>query len=319
MSYRKSKKLKSLCKDYFQEKDNLVFTGIKRNIAGSDIPIFSSIKEVKNLYGKIDCVFITANNESHLDIFKECLGNGINYIYIEKPAIGIQKYFESNLKSKFQDIKYLQVGYHMNYCKPFNILNNIIQKKIYGELIRLDLFLGHGLAFKNSFKDSWRAKEKFALTETVTSHLINLVFKLVDSQKLDDFQNLNYISKLNEKNKIKDTDHLSFTNKIGSFFNISASWGSPLESSLKLYFSNAIWEYDFKKIVIKEPRDNFDKTGNFIEPEKKIINMEFENIKSSLFYFLDKVKKNVSIKPEFNNSYLTELFMEKIKSFDNLN
>ena len=53
-------------------------------------------------------------------------------------------------------------------------LEEIINKKKFGELIRLDMFVGHGLAFKEGFEESWRANEKNALLETVLSHLINL-------------------------------------------------------------------------------------------------------------------------------------------------
>ena len=306
-----AKKLKTCCEDYFKSKSKILFSGIRRSSVNTDINMFDSLEEVCKLNAEINCVFIAANNNYHLDIFKKCLKKKIKFIYIEKPALGVQSFFEkcpSNLK---KEIKYVQIGYHMAYAEAFLKLKKIINNKKLGELIRLDLFSGHGLAFKSDFKRSWRANEQYALLETVLSHLINLSLNLTGA---DNIYNLNTSSRLNEINKIKDTEHITYNNREGALFSLTASWGSPLERTVKAYFSNGIWEYDFNDIVIKFPRDTFDSNNLFTQPKCHLENCKFNGLKSSVNYFLEQVTKNKPRKHEFNNSELTNFIMNDTKN-----
>lgn len=304
-----AKRLKKSCEDYFKGYKNIIFSGIKRKKVIADIDIFSNLEEVVITNGVIDCVFITANNQFHLEIFKKCISHKINYIYVEKPAIGVEDFFKNSLGNQFEEVKYIQVGYHMIYLDPFIKLKKIISNKELGQLIRIDIFSGHGLAYKKGFENSWRAIEKNALIDTVLSHFINLIIHL---DALENFNEFIHISRKNERNKIIDTEHLSFTNNNGTIYNVSVSWGSPLEKVVKAYFSDGIWEYDFNKISLKYPRDNFDENGLFISPSKSKENSDYKGIDPSVFYFLDQVKSKISKTNEFNNSSLTSLLIKEI-------
>ena len=90
-----SRKLKKCCEDYFKFLPKPNFVGIKRSKIKTDIEIYTSLSQVLSVYSEINCVFISANNSSHLDIFKECIQQNIEFIYVEKPAIGVQNYFEN--------------------------------------------------------------------------------------------------------------------------------------------------------------------------------------------------------------------------------
>lgn len=305
-----AKKIKSCCDEYFISKEKPIYSGIKRSKTKTDIEIYHSIEELLSKKSAIDCVFITANNSHHLDIFKKCIEKEIKFIYVEKPAIGVQEFFKNCSTKLTEKIKYIQIGYHMAYAEAFINLKKIIKSNKFGELIRFDFFLGHGLAFKDNFEKTWRSNEKFALIETLLCHLINLSIFLKD---LDNFNNLNSITKLNKINKKKDTEQITFSSNDGALFSLTASWGSPLEKSAKGYFSNGIWEYDFQQTTLKYPRDNFDSKGFFIPPKKQTFCCEFLGIKPSIFYFLEQVKKNKFKNHEFNNSHQTNFIIEKIK------
>jgi len=308
-----ARRLKSCCLEYYKDSKGIIFSGIKRKRSSADVNLTYSIDEAVYLYGEVNCVFIASSNSSHLDVFKQCIDKKIEFIYVEKPAIGIQEFFESGSANCFSNVKYIQVGYHYNYSEPLSDLRDIISSKKYGELIRLDIYAGHGLAFKEEFESTWRAIEKDALIETILSHLVNLTIKLARVEK---YFNLTTAERFNEVHGIKDTQHVNFYNKDGTLFSISSSWGSPLEKSVKAYFSNAIWEYDFNQVVIKSPRDTFDKNGFFQPPNKSIEKHEFEGIRPSVFNFLDQVSKNLSKKHEFNNSSLTSSLLDEIKLVD---
>lgn len=305
-----AKNIKSLCDEYFIFKKLPTYSGIKRTLINTDIDLYKSIDEIEVNKGEIDCVFITANNSAHLEIFKTCIKKNIKFIYVEKPAIGVQEFFENYPIDFKKQIKFIQVGYHMLYAEAFISLKEIINSKKLGELMRFDFFSGHGLAFKENFEKTWRAQDNFALAETLLSHLINISINI---KNLDKFSNFNTISRLNEVNKKKDTEHLTFTNAEGTLFSLTASWGSPLEKSVKAYFSNGIWEYDFKEILIKFPRDNFNTKGFFIQPNKKSYECEFLGIKPSIFYFLNRVEINKFKEHEFNKSSQTNLLIKNIK------
>ena len=305
-----AKNIKSFCDEYFISKELPVYSGIKRSCIKADIDVYKSLDEVVSKNGEIDCVFITANNSYHLEIFKNCIEKKIKFIYVEKPAIGVQEFYEKYPKELKKEIKFIQVGYHMLYSQAFTSLKEIIKSKKLGELIRFDFFTGHGLAFKENFEKTWRSQEKFALMETLLSHLINISINI---KNLDNLINFNSSSRLNEISEKKDTEHLTFTSSEGTLFSLTASWGSPLEKFVKAYFSNGIWEYDFQKVVIKYPRDNFNSKGLFVAPNQKTYNCEFLGIRPSIFYFLNQVEKNQFKQHEFNKSYQTNSLIKKLK------
>lgn len=305
-----AKKIRTCCEKFFAKEDKLIFTGIKKHLSEEDIPIVNSIDEAILLNGDVNCVFITSTNDMHLENFKVCLNKKIPYIYVEKPALGVQEYIEKRSDLDLDFLKYIQIGYHLNYIKPIKELKTLFKEGIYGELLRLDLFLGHGLAYKKEFINSWRSKNSCILVETVISHLINLSFEITGYKNQ---YNLNVNSKINKLNSFCDTIQVNFNFEDKSIVNLMASWGSPLERTFKAYFSNAIWEYDFKKLRVKYPRDVFDKNGYFKEPNEKILIEEFLGIQSSIDNFLVKVQENNYFKHQFNNSSITSNCINDIK------
>ena len=80
-----AKNIKSCCDEYLISHEDTIYSGIKRSNIKTDIDIFNSIDEVLLKNGSIDCVFITANNFYHLDIFKTCIEKK-NKIYLCRKA-----------------------------------------------------------------------------------------------------------------------------------------------------------------------------------------------------------------------------------------
>ena len=92
--------------------------------------------------------------------------NNIPYIYVEKPAFGIEEYFKSYNFSKY-NLKFLQVGYQYNYSQPINDLKKIIETNSNGNLLRLDIFWVKVLPLKRVLENEWRSKQKEAIAETL--------------------------------------------------------------------------------------------------------------------------------------------------------
>lgn len=289
-------------KDYI-----LNFFGICRSFKKDvDIDIFQSIEDLKNKVSKIDCVFISTPDNSHFKIFKECVRYEIPFIYVEKPAYKVEKFCKRNTKFLKERIKYIQIGYHFNYESGFKELSKIVRKNEMGELLRLEIFSGQGLAFKNSFKESWRAKNKDQILKTVMSHLINYVINLDYGFQIQ--ENKSYLKQSN-KNGFFDTSHISGLFSNGAIYSLTATWGSPLKNIVKAYFSNGFWTYDYEtgEISTEKPRDVFDDNGYFVKPNSKSKKVEVDGLKNSIEYFLKKCANNKFSDYEFNNSELTSI------------
>ncbi len=305
-----AKRIKKYCQKFFENHEKIQYSGIvRKNFKNNDIKLFSNIEDCIYQNGLIDCIFICTNNSSHLQVFKECIHKKIPYIYVEKPAIGVEDYLES--KRKINNIKYIQIGYHFNYQEAFISLEKLVKSDELGKLLKFEIFYGHGLAFKDQFQNSWRANEKDALLDTVLCHLVNLSIRIGNIERLRDF----IFSQIpNIKNGILDTANLAFTNEKGSLFSLTSSWGSPLEKSVKAYFDNGIWEYNFNDLIIKSPRDVFDENGMFKSPPSVISPISFNGIQSSIYNFLEVVQKDLSADYQLNNSKKTSEILNLLKS-----
>ena len=172
------------------------------------------------------------------------------------------------------------------------------------------MFSGHGIAYKKNFQDSWRAKDKKSIIDTVLSHLINLILNI--SGDFFPSRDIALINK-NEDNGFYDSCHLAGVLKNGALYSLTASWGSPLKNIVKAYFSDGIWTYDYDKgrIIEESPRDVFDSKGFFIPPNMKIKNSKINGLENSIKHFFDKLLKNQQDIFEFNKSQLTIKFLEE--------
>ena len=127
------------------------FFGIKRDLTEStDFEIYSTFEKcISNV--QIDVAFITLPDELHLTAFQECIKHRIAYIYVEKPAIGIEKYVRRNCEEINSFLKFVQVGYHLRYSKPFVELRTMLRNEQMGKPLHFYSFSGKGLAFKSSY------------------------------------------------------------------------------------------------------------------------------------------------------------------------
>lgn len=294
-----AKRIKKYLDEYLTIPKNYCF--IKKSIENiNKVDSFNDISEAIKKFKQFSCVFIASPNKYHLEHFKDCINFKIPYIYIEKPAIGIEEFLQKNSLNK--SIKFLQIGYHYNYTPAIKKLKNIIEANSFGSLIRLDIFFGKGIAFKDNFLEGWRAQKHSQISETLGSHLLNIAIYLLGRE------NIKYnksIIKKSVENSFYDTYHFSGFTKDSIMFSLTASWGSPLNQSIKAYFSNLIWSYDMKNISKKYPRDCFDESGLFKAPPETFEDCEHPGIKTSISSFIDKVLSGKDYIFELNNSGFT--------------
>ena len=178
-------------------------------------------------------------------------------------------------------------------------LKNIINEKSFGSLLRLDIFFGKGIAFKDDFTNKWRSRNINAVSETLGSHLINILIFLLCKENIKAYKSL---TKQSNENHFFDTFHFSGFTRDSMMFSLTASWGSPLNQTIKAYFSDMVWSYDMDRIIKNYPRDCFNEKGLFKYPPTIIENCKKQGIKASVSSFLKKVISNQEYDFEFNNS-----------------
>ncbi len=291
-----AKSIKKYLDEIIKSKKRYCFLN-KNNKNFDNITFFNEISEVENKFKNFSCVFITSPNELHLSHLKDCINLKIPYIYVEKPALGIEDYLAK--RNGNNGIKFLQIGYQYNYEPAIIKLKNIINEKSFGSLLRLDIFFGKGIAFKDDFKNKWRSKNINAVSETFGSHLINIIIFLLGKENIKVCKSL---TKQSNENSFFDTFHFSGFTKDSIMFSLTASWGSPLNQTIKAYFSDMVWTYDMEKIVKKYPRDCFNEQGLFMNPPTIIEECGKQGIKASVSSFLKKMMSNQEYEFEFNNS-----------------
>ena len=107
-----AKSIKKYLDEIIKSKKRYCFLN-KNNKNFDNISFFNDIYEAENKFKKFTCAFITSPNEYHLSPLKDCINLKIPYIYVEKPAIGIEDYLANNNENN--SIKFLQIGYQYNY------------------------------------------------------------------------------------------------------------------------------------------------------------------------------------------------------------
>ena len=140
----------------------------------------------------------------------------------------------------------MQIGYQYNYEPALIKLKHIIEENTFGSLLRLDMFFGKGIAFHDDFKKKWRSNNINAISETLGCHLVNIAVFLLGKENIKFSKGL---TKQSSENQFFDTYHFSGFTKDSVMFSLTASWGSPLNQSIKAYFSDMVWSYDMEKIT----------------------------------------------------------------------
>ena len=296
---RHAKRIRNVATTFLRGKTNITEFAIKKNTfeADSDIHLFSSFNHAIEKFGKPDIVFIATPNAHHLEAFKLCLKSKIPYIYIEKPAIGIESYYRTHIEENGHPAKYISVGYHFPKNQAFLDLKEAIKGKIYGNTVSISINTGHGLAFKEDYLNGWRSEDRFEIAYTAGSHLISLAMYLMGGNHVIE-QNQHVSSKSSESSG--DTYHGNFVYSDRTCVNVMSSWACPLIKNCSVIFTDGIWNYDFQRVKIYHPRSTYDENGFFVSPPVVLdADMPFKGIAPSIQDFLKKALSNQTFSPFF--------------------
>jgi len=262
-------------------------------------------------------VLICSPNQTHFNYILTLLDNFDGYIFCEKPPVCCLAHIETLLKLKNKD----KCRTYFNYNFRFSHLNNIINDFYYLQKIEkiqyINIFQGHGLAFKNDYLNSWRSDKRqnpHSITETVAIHYVDLL-QLNYGEATEAFYAPSIAANTGSS---FDTVHISlkFKKIVASIF---TSYACPFVNDVTIIGTNGIIKISEDHLYLFYPRDTLDKNGYFITPpliESKAINTKedyMNSLSKSLDFFISHAYNgnNIDIK-HFNiglasNKYLLEI------------
>jgi len=272
--------------------------------ANSEICVTSNINELT----ECDAIVIASPTTTHFPYIKK-FRNYSGYLFVEKPAVSSLKEEVAILEMPNHFKSRLYVNYNFLFSDIYSELKTLVQSSRLGKPVYLSIESCHGLAFKSSYKDSWRSSSSYGVGEVVSVHFLNMVSQLFD---IDDFDILK-VSGFNNSGigDAFDTVLVSSDGNLDLGFSVLCSYATPYNFNIKLIGTNAILHYDGVRLCINEPRDTFDSEGRFASPptvyEKIIHHGEAwrKSLSVSINYFLDKVLN----REDFSESHLRRALM----------
>lgn len=280
----------------------------QKNIDLKQIPLTKSkatatTRKLKDLFS-CDAIIISSPNHTHFSYIKNLLKNYTGYIFCEKPPVANSKELNALTKISIKNQKRLYFNFNMRFSFLCDVLRTFSQRYGLGKPIKIAITVGHGLAFKKSYKSSWRAKKnlhKAGVLETLGIHYLDLASFLFGSPN-----NLHYSTEhYSPYGNSIDTSHLSCSFKNHCYFNLTCSYCVPCMEDVQIIYTNGIIKLNSNGIKVFGPRDIFNKNGFFVDPPvifKKSFdseNLYFESLTKSCRYFVNCVNHKKEIDPKY--------------------
>jgi predicted dehydrogenase len=268
-----------------------------KNIKNKKIVFTNSLKD---LY-LCKAIFIASSSETHVKYIKIFIKKNL-LLFCEKPPatnykdLNYLKRLPKNQKKKI--IFNFQLPVSPIYLRILDIIKN---NKL-GNFIKINIYSGHGIAFKKNFKNNWRFNKRNIYSNIVGNlgiHYVHLFIKIFSNVKIVHIKRENYS---NSKNY--DTAEICFKNRKSVFSSVFLSYAVPFIDNIVVIFTNGLIKYFKNNLKIYYPRDTFDKHGNYkLANNIDVLNISqkdnlrrgTENMLNKFFYVL-KNKKNFEIK-----------------------
>ena len=256
-----------------------------------------------------DAFFIASPASNHFEWINKLTPLG-KYIFCEKPPVIDKKDLDTLVE--YRPKLFFNFNYRFSYL--VKLIKKYHNSKELGEIINVHCVSSHGLAFKSSFENDWRFKDKnffSSIVGNVGIHYVDLMLYLLGSIKSVNMDHLFITSK-----NLPDTCKLNLVFK-KTFVDIFLSYSTVLQNKIDIFYENGILTLSNGLISLISPRDTFDDKGYFKTPEtqflKRFINSRdyyTDSINESIKYFLScvKSKSNLSLK-HYNQSIISNKIM----------
>jgi len=260
--------------------------------------------KIDDLYN-CDAVLISSPNQTHFNYIVTLLDNFSGYIFCEKPPVCCLSDIETLFKIKDVDKNRIYFNYNLRFGYLYSIINDPHYLEKLGNIHYIKIMMGHGLAFKDDYINSWRADGKLnlhSITETLAIHYVDLLkFNYGEISKY--FYSPSIVANTGTS---FDTVHISLKfNKVTA--SIFASYACPFFDDIAIVGTNGTIKISEDHLYLYSPRDTFDKNGFFIAPplvEKKVLNTNddyMNSLSKSLNFFISHARKSNNIDTKYFN------------------
>jgi predicted dehydrogenase len=204
----------------------------------------------------------TYTHAHYLNLLREYGG----YILVEKPAVSTEDDLEKLVSFPSCWTNRLKVNFNLRHSHIANFASQALQNKWLGTPIAFNVHTGHGLAFEEQYRSSWRADMRYSLgvLELVGTHYINLALFLFGP--IARFDTKFSWHATDRHNLPPDTVTLNMRMKNNVMVNMLHSYASPYINQLTLTGTNGYMEYRDGICTVYSPRDTHDKNGRFAKP-----------------------------------------------------
>lgn len=219
-------------------------------------------------------------------------------ILIEKPLGNNWADFEKIDKINDNQKSKILVNYPFPYTKLALLIKNLLESKALGEIIRIEVTHGHGHAWTNEYKNSWRSKLELGVVSMAAVHYLNYWLTIFGIPANFSKQLKNY----SKSGDAPDTGYILSQFVSGVDLSIFTSYAIPSIFSLRIIGTEGIFHYDGQSAKLFSPREVFSPSGRHVTPkashldsfdveenwligQKKIIDIFSSGIKTQLFNF----------------------------------
>lgn len=218
---------------------------------------------------KTDGIMVLSPNDTHMAYIEQLQAAGYSgYIFCEKPPV---TNFEELYRLRKVDSTKIMYDFSLRYSDFAKRLSEMLPKV--GEVISNNVWVTHGLAFKQSYPSSWRAsvqRHKFGLLETVAIHWVDLALRFFGPSAAANHKSRNVAG----TGTSTDTSVVSIRHAAGPYTTIVTSYAAPFMLRMLIIGTDGIIEYRDGLLMLSGPRETFDAAGRFESPpvvEKHLI------------------------------------------------
>ena len=250
-----------------------------------------------------EVVIIGSPNFAHFEYLKFLMDKPFSgYVFCEKPIVDQQNQLKYIKESNSELKNRLYINFNYRFSRYADTIQNDGKRYGLGRLLHASIISGHGLGFRESYRDSWRSKKKHHLggvLETVSIHFLDMFYKQYGIPKHY------FVENFNTSPYGDSVDNSCFTCSFDSGFslNLFTSYTSPFISEFLFLYENGYVKFDEGKRVY-HPRDIFDEKGLFKTPaivmSEPISRNQIaqEATEKSVQHFIRHVMKRKSFDPE---------------------
>lgn len=221
------------------------------------------IKECRNF----DAFVITVPNKSLTDeLLFFCQFE--KPILIEKPLGNSRSDLEKLGKISDNFKKNILVNYPFPYSNLAGQIKSLLDSRVFGEILRIDVTNGHGHAWTSEYKNSWRSELELGVISMSTVHHLNYwltVFGTPDDIVIK-------VKNYTKSGDAPDTGYVYTSFASGVDLSVFSSYAIPSIFSLRIIGSEGIFQYDGRIATLFSPREVFSLSGRHIPPVGVILN-----------------------------------------------